>query len=261
MKKIYITTGTINDVFAELASRFNGEAHSNNNDSQLAINSGLIKGKVKGVTFINGVTSIQVDMAFSDDIELSIEPLSKSSILFAYCTEGKIEHSYGISGHKSILRKRHSGVVTGSRDINTILHFKKNQACQFSLIKVETEGLAHTINDPIISQLKKSFLTKQQNYSYQGLGNPKIASKFKRLNSITEQGMVGHTIKKEIIQSILAMEIDANTDHLTKMSRAVKSSAMNQINEFKKIYLLVKNFAVDAIYSNVDATKGGAMIK
>ncbi|MFV5692728.1 hypothetical protein ACM55K_11940 [Flavobacterium sp. LT1R49] len=261
MKNIYLTTGTINQVFDELEISFKGALNSNNNEFNLTLNSDLIKGNIDAIPFINGITSIQANITFSDDIMLSIESLSKSSILFAYCTEGYIKHSFGVSGHKSTLKKHFSGVVTGSQNVNTLLHFKKNIPVAFSLIKVETENSVNTINDSIISKLKQTFLNKKPNYSYQGIQNLKIAEKFIELNAITEQGMIGHIMKKEIIHSIVAMEIDDNTDNLIKMSRAIKRSALNQINELKKIPSFIKHYAVEAIYSKVIASKNRIIIK
>jgi hypothetical protein len=260
MKNIYLNTGTINEVFNELETSFKGVLNSNNNEFKLALDSNLIKGNIDAVSFINGITSIQVKFTFSDDITLSIEPLSKSSILFAYCTEGSINHSYGISGHKSILRKHHSAVVTSSRSINTVLHFKKNTPVKLSLIKVETEEATHT-KSSLISQLKKTFLHKEPNYNYQGIQNLKIAEKFKQFAAVTEHGMIGHTIKKEILQSILALEIEDNTDNLIKMSRAIRRSTLNQINELKKIPNFIKNYAVETIYSKVINSKNRIIIK
>lgn len=260
MKNIYLNTGTINEVFNELETSFKGILNSNNNEFKLALASNLIKGNIDGVTFINGITSIQASITFSDDTLLSIEPLSKSSILFAYCTEGSVKHSFGISGHKSILRKHHSAVVTSTRSINTILHFKKNTPVKLSLIKVETEEAAHA-NSSLISQLKKTFLHREPNYSYQGLQNLKIAEKFNQLTAVTENGMIGHSIKKEILESILALEIEDNTDNLLKMSRAIKRSTLNQINELKKIPTFIKNYAVETLYGKVINSKIRIMIK
>jgi hypothetical protein len=260
MKNIYLNTGTINDVFNELEISFKGVLNSNNNEFKLALDSNLIKGNIDVVSFINGITSIQVNFTFSDDITLSIEPLSKSSILFAYCTEGSINHSYGISGHKSTLRKHHSAVVTSSRSINTVLHFKKNTPVKLSLIKVETEEVTNN-NSSLISQLKKTFLHKEPNYSYQGLQNIKIIEKFNQFAAVTEHGMIGHIMKKEILQSILGLEIDDNTDNLIKMSRAIKHSTLSQIKELKKVSSFIKHYAVEAIYSKIINSKNRIIIK
>ncbi|MFV8375760.1 hypothetical protein [Flavobacterium sp. LB1P62] len=261
MKNIYLNTGTINEVFNELKTSFNGVLNSNNNEFNLTLNSDLIKGNINAIPFINGITAIQVNITFSDDITLSMESFSKSSILFAYCNEGSLKHSFGISGYKSTLRKHFSGVVTSTRSVNTILHFKKNIPVAFSLIKVETEDSVNTINDFIISKLKHTFLNKQPNFSYQGIQNLKIVEKFIQFNTITEQGMIGHIIKKEIIQSIVTMEIDDNTDNLIKMSRAIRRLALNQINELKKIPHFIRHYAVEAIYSKIATSKNRIIIK
>lgn len=261
MKNIYLNTGTINEVFNGLETSFKGVLSSNDNEFKLSLDSNLLKGNIDGVTFINGITTIQVSITFSDDTLLSMEPVSKSSVLFAYCTEGSIKHSFGMSGHKSILRKHHSAVVTSSRSINTILHFKKNMSVKFSFIKVETEGLTPIISNSLISNLKKAFVNKQPNYSYQGIQNLKIAEKFNHFNSITNQGIIGHSMKKEIIQSILNMEIDDNTDNLIKMSRAIKRSAISQIDELKKVSSFIKHYAIEALYSKVGTLKERIIIK
>ena len=261
MKNIYLNAGTINEVFSDLKNSFDGVLNSNNNEFKLALDTDLIQGNIDAVTFINGITSIQVNMTFADDVTLSMESLSASSIVFAYCTEGTFKHSFGISGHQSTLRKHLSTVVTSRRSINTILHFKKDTAVQFSIIKVETTGLAQTINDSLISNLKKTFLDKQQNFSYQGIQNLRIAKKFHQLNAVMEQGMVGYIMKKDIVQSIVAMEIDNNTDTIIRMSRVIKRSTLHQINELKKISNFIKQHTFDAMYSKVISSKNRIFIK
>lgn len=261
MKNIYLNAGTINEVFTDLETSFDGVLNSNNNEFKLALDTDLIKGNIDAVTFVNGITAIQVNMTFSDDVTLSMESLSASSIVFAYCTEGYFKHSFGMSGHQSTLRKHLSTVVTSSRSINTIVHFKKNTAVQFSIIKVETDGLSYTVNDSLISNLKKTFLNKQPNYIYQGIQNLRIAEKFHQFNAVTEQGMLGHIMKKDIIQSIVAMEIDDNTDNIIRMSRAIKRSTLHQINELKKISGFIKQYTFDAMYSKVINSKNRIFIK
>ena len=255
MKNIYLYAGTINEVFDQIESSFKGVLNSNNNEFKLTLDSDVIKGNIDGVSFINGITSIQLNLIFLDDIMLSIESLSKSSILFAYCTEGYLTHSFGISGHKSSLKKHHSGVVTSSQNINTIVHFKKNIPIKFSLLKVETEDVMNPINDSLISQLKKTFLSTPTDFSHQGIQNLKIAAKLNQFNSITQQGMSGHIMKKEIIQSILTMEIDDNTDNLIKISRAIKHSAIKQINQLKKLPNVIKLYAMESLYNKVGTSK------
>lgn len=251
MKNVYLYSGTVNEVFNQMESSFKGVLNSNNNEFNVALDSDLMKGTIDGVSFINGISSIQVDLTFLDDVTLSFESLNKSSILFAYCHEGYLTHSKGISGHKSTLQKHHSGILTGGQSVNTIVHFKKDRSIKFSLIKVETESVGNPINDSLLSQLKKTFLSIPTDYGYQGIQNLKIAEKLKQLHSVTDQGMVGHIMKKEMIQSILAMEINDHTDHLIKISYAIKHLATKQINHLKNLPKVIRQYAVETLYNKV----------
>ncbi|HSN47742.1 MAG TPA: hypothetical protein VLR29_03185 [Flavobacterium sp.] len=255
MKNVYLYSGTVNEVFNQIESSCKGVLKSNNDEFKLALDTDLMKGTVDGISFINGISSIQVNLTFFDDVTLSFESLSKSSILFAYCGEGYLTHSAGISGHKSTLKKHHSGVLTGSQGVNTVVQFKKDMSIKFSIIKVETESELNPINDSLLSQLKKTFVSIPTDYSYQGIQNLKIAEKLKELHSIKDQGMVGHILKKEIVQSILAMEINDHTDNLVKISYAVKHLAMKQINQLINLPKVIRNFAVESLYNKVGTSK------
>ena len=76
MKNIYLTSGTINEVFNELETSYKGVLNSTDNEFKLALDTDFIKGNIDGVTFINGITSIQVSLTFFEDTLLSIEPVS-----------------------------------------------------------------------------------------------------------------------------------------------------------------------------------------
>lgn len=254
MKNVYLYSGTVHEVFNQIESSCKGVLNSNNNEFNLALDSDLMKGTIDEISFINGISSIQVDLTFLDDVRLSFESLNTSSILFAYCHEGSLTHSNVISGHQTTLKKHFSGFQTGGQSINTIVHFKKDMSIKFSLIKVETESVLHPIHDSLLSQLKKTFLSNPTGQGYQGIQNLKIAEKLKQLHSDRDQGMVGHHMKKEIIQSILTMEISDHTDHLIQISYAIKDLATKQINQLKNLPKVIRQYAVETFYSKVGSS-------
>ncbi|OAB29051.1 hypothetical protein SAMN05444395_102188 [Flavobacterium fryxellicola] len=261
MKNIYLNAGTINEVFTEIKTSFNGVLNKNNNEFKLTLNTDLVKGEIDGITFINGITSVQVSLTFLDDITLSIESFSNSSIVFAYCNEGHFRHSYGISGPQSTFWEQHAAIATGNRSVNSILYFKKNHPVQFSIIKVETLSIAPNLNDSLLSNLKKTFINKQPNFTYHGIQNFRIAEKWNQLKAITEQGMVGHILKKDLVQSIVLLEIDDNTNTLHKMTCAIKRSALHKVKETKKIYNFIKQYSFDVLYNKVINSKSRLFIK
>lgn len=261
MKNIYLNAGTISDVFNGLENSFSAILNSNYNEFKLNLNTNLTKGQIQGITFINGITAVQVEMTFFDDVMLSMESLGTSSIVFAYCNGDRFKHSFGSTGQKISIRKHHSAVINSNRSINTVLHFYKNTTVQFSLIKVETGNIEKAVNDSLLLNLKKTFLNKQPNNCYEGLQNIKIAEKLKHFKTITEPGMVGHILKKDCIQSILEMEINDNTAALQKLSVSINRSAVKQINELKKMYNFIKPYTIGSVYQKVMHSKNKILIK
>ena len=261
MKNIYLNAETISDVFNGRENSFSAILNSTDNDFKLNLNTNLTKGQIQGSTFINGITAVQVEMTFFDDVMLSMESLGTSSIVFAYCDGDHFKHSFGSSGQHISIRKHHSAVINSNRSINTVLHFHKNTTVQFSLIKVEIGNVGKTVNDSLLYNLKKTFLNKQTNYCYNGLQNIKIAEKLRFLKTITAPGMVGHILKKDCIQSILEIEINDNTAALQKLSISINRSALNQINEIKKIYNFIKPYAIGSVYHKLMPSKNKIFIK
>ena len=261
MKNIYLNAGTISDVFKGLENSFSAILNSTDNDFKLNLNTDLIKGQIQGITFINGIIAVQVELTFFDDVMLSMESLGTSSIVFAYCDGDHFKHSFGSTGQKISIRKHHSAVINSNRSINTVLNFHKNSTVQFSLIKVETESMGKVVNDSLLYSLKKTFLNKHTNYCYEGLQNIKIAEKLKLFKTIKASGMVGHILKKDCIQSILEMEINDNTAALQKLSIGINRSALKQINEIKKMYNIIKPYTIGLVYQKVIHSTNKILIK
>ena len=255
MKNIYLSAGSISEVFKGLENSFEGALNSDDNTFKLSLNTSLTKGKIEGFTFINGITTIHIEMTFFDDVTLSMESAGTSSIVFAYCNGEGFQHSFGSTGHKIGVKKGHSVVLTNNRSINTVLQFHKNTTIQFSLIKVETEGMAQTNGNPILYNLKNTFLNKQSKDCYQGIQNSSITEKLQQLQLISENGMIGHILQKECINAILQIEIDDNTDSIHKLSRAIKVATLNQVNEIKKMYVFIKHYTLGATYQRIMQSK------
>lgn len=261
MRNIYLHAGTISEVFTGLENSLDGVLNSANNELQLDLNNELIRGKIQGITFINGITAVQVELTFSDDVKLSMESVGTSSIVFAYCDGDSFQQSFGSTTQQMNLRKNHSAVISSNRSINTVLHFNKNTAVKFWLFKVGIASMAKADTDSLLFNLKKTFLSKQPDYYYEGVQNLKIVKQLSYLNTITAPGMAGHLLKKECIQSILEMEINDNTATLPKLSNALNRSVSNQINDIKKIYSYIKPFTIGSLYHKVIHSKNKILIK
>ncbi|MEA9415453.1 AraC family transcriptional regulator [Flavobacterium sp. PL02] len=245
MKNIYLKAGKAQDVFNELKESLKGTLTLNNEEYNLALESDFVKGNIEGITFQEGMAYMQFDLVFSDDVMLSMESFKTSPILFAYCSEGALKHSFGENGDKKSLKKYNSGVLKSSSSINSILYFEKNIPIKFSIIGVGISVSTNGHNDDLINKLKNTFLNKKENYLDIRFQNFKIAEKIEEFNAITQTGIVRSLLKKGILQIILAMEIEQHTDNFTKISQAITCLTLKQIDEIKRISNFIINFPAE----------------
>ena len=261
MKNIYLNSGSINDVFDDIISSSEGVLNSSDNEFNLALDNALFKGNVNLITFGTATTSIQVSMTFFDDTVVSVESFNNSSILFTYCNDGMFNYSFGISGQQIPVRNHYSAIITNNKSVNTILHFKKNSAAQFTIIRAETAALKQSADDSLLLNLKKTFLDKKSNYKNYDRQCAKIEEMITQLTSKTNDGNKAHALKKEIIESLLSIEIDKNTNPILKLTTIVKNLTANQIKQSKKTYRLLNQYAVNLFFGKVFNSKNTIFFK
>ena len=262
MKNIYLNAGSVQDVFTNLKIALNGTWSGNHDSFTLTLNTSSIKGNVRVITFGPTITSVQVRMTFLDDTTVSLESFSNSSVVFAYCNEGLLKYSFGISGQQLTLSNHHSAVITSTKSVNTILHFKKNSSVQFTIIKTETLALnANLENNSLLSNLKKTFIDTRANFICQGFQSLKIEELIFQLTAETNHGNTAHALNREIVESLLLIEIDKNTSPILKLTQGIKNLALNQIKHSRKMYKIINQHALSLLYMKISNSKNNIYSK
>jgi|GEM_PF-553284 len=235
MKKLYLNTGGFNAIFNDLKDSFNGELITNNNEYNLTFKSKWAKGTISGVCFENKISHMHFDLVFHQDVTLSVEAFESAPVLFAYCENGKLAHSFGANGRKKSLKKNQTGVLSNTSVINSVLYFESHKHIEFSLIGIPTMVSDEDQNFEMITQVKKRFLNESGNYIYVGSGNLKIAQKWQELKTLPQQGIVRNLLKKLILKEIIEMEIAQHSYNYINTFDPIVNLATRQINEIKRI--------------------------
>lgn len=235
MKKLYLNTGGFNAIFNNLKDSFNAEMVTNNNEYNLIIKSKWAKGTISGVCFENKMTHMHFDLVFNEDVSLSVEAFESAPILFAYCENGNLAHSFGANGEKKSIKKNQTGILSNTSVINSVLYFESHKHIQFSLIGMPTTVGVDDQNFEMITQLKKRFLTESGNYIYTGSDSLKIVQKWQELKTLPQQGIVRNLLKKLILKEIIEMEIAQHSYNYMNTFDPIVNLATRQINEIKRI--------------------------
>lgn len=253
MNTIYLKAGKMQAIFNDLKEDLNGILMCNNQHYNLDLKSNFVKGNIKGTTFSDGKTYMNFDIIFSENTRLSIESFSAKPLFFAYCTAGKLQQSFGEFGKKKTLKKNHSGVLRSTASVNNILYFEKNISIRFSVISVATT--ANFQNNGLLSKLKSTFVDAQEDYFDIQIQDFKIAQKIKEVNSISETANVNE-LQSKILDNILNMEIDQNTDGFSKIAQSIYNFTLRRWDEIKS----ASNFIIhlpEEIYARFSTLKTG----
>ncbi|MGQ7944405.1 hypothetical protein [Flavobacterium sp. WC2509] len=244
MKNLYLKAGKAQDVFNDLKDNFNGTLTYNNDQYNLALDSKLAKGNINGIVFPDGMTYMQFDVIFYDDVRLSMEPFMNFPILFAYCKEGILKHSFGEHGERKMIKKQQTGILKSTSSLNSILHFEKRIPVKFHAIVINTVA-DNEFNGQLVKKLKKTFLDVKGDYLDISFQNFKIAQKIEELNMLLHKGIVRNLLINRILDKIIEIEIEQHTDGFTLMAQAISSFTIKQIDEIKRVSDVVINLSLE----------------
>lgn len=263
MKSIYLKNGNAQDVFNDLKDNFEGKLTLNYDEYSLALNSDFANGNIKAITFPEGMTYIEFDIVFYDDVRLSMESFMTSPIFFAYCREGIIQHSFGESGDRKTLKKQCSGILKSTSGVNSVLHFEKNNTVKLYVIAMETNAtMANEQNAELVKKLKNTFFNSKVDYLDISFQNFKIIDKVKELKELTQKGVARNLFINRILESILKIEIEQHIDGFSEIVQTINSFTVKRIDRIKSISNLVMDLSVEIFTTDLLLQKiGGFYIK
>jgi len=215
MKTTYLNTNTIETMFKQLKLNFGGSIVKESKEYILSIKNEIGNGNIKGVPLQGGISYIEFDMTFTQDVILSIDTPNKNPIYFAYCSRGSLGHSFGCNEKKHVLKNFQTGILTSQLGDENRLHFKKDQPSKITLIAVQASNLAKVIGkDSLKNKLQNTFFKEglKENFVYIGSQNLKIAEKVQQLNAIKQKGIVRTLLIQGLVNVILALEIQQHVE-------------------------------------------------
>ena len=243
METAYLKTNTLEAVLKQLRLNFGGSITKESNEYMLEINNDYGIGKIKGIPILDGVSYIEFDMNFSDDVVINIDAPNENPLYFAYCSKGRLGHSFGIKGEKRLLESFKTGILTSQLNDENIFYFNKNEHLKLTLIIVHTiNQVNNSENNELISKLQNAFFNKGavENFVYISSHNLKIAEKVHELNNIKQEGLVRSLLIQGIVQVILALEIQQHSDDVKNSEHQLGSLTKREIEIIKQASLFVK---------------------
>lgn len=180
----------------------------------LDVNSHLAKGNIRFITFDWGVSLLEYDITFFDEICLVMDASEYNPIHFAYCLEGNCGHRFGYQSEKQIktLEQFQSVIITSRDGGYNYGYFPKNIKLAINVIQItRKQFLKKRLNnvDELNRKLYEVFLdTDHDNaFAYFGAYNLKLADKIGALRKVRTKGMIRMMKIEGLVYEILSMHI------------------------------------------------------
>ena len=244
MKSIVLETAKIKDMFNQLQQNLGGQLNVDSKEHILSLDNEIGCGKIKGQTFKGGLSYLEFDMVFSEDFVLITQTPENSPICFAYCSKGKVGHSFGQSSEVRELETFQTGILTNEPHQDNVLYFKKGVNLITSLIVVSTAGTAATKKNSYNYRMKELFFKDNvsENSLYIGSYNLKIAEKFEELNAISQKGIVRSLLIEGFVHMILALEIQQHSDDLESEANKTGSLSLKEMDAVRELSKFISNY-------------------
>lgn len=247
MKTIHITALNLKESFNQLKNLFNGDYSTGLKENVLKIDSNLGYGTIRGMRLKGGISFIQFNVTFKEDLKITFATPKQSLVNFAYCSEGKIGHTFNSKDSRIELETFQTGILSNIEENINSLYFYKDVETSASLIGVNTLCETNDINR-INKRLRKLFITdRHEDLAYISSYNLRIAEKIKQLRSVKQKGVVRTLLIEGLVQVILALEIEQHSFDLKRQAQNRGSLTSSEMADIKELSTFINNFPETAL--------------
>lgn len=242
MKTIKITATDIDLIFNQLKQNFGGNFKCNIKERILYIDNDEANGTIRGTLTKGGISYLEFNMNFNENIRLVLNSPSKTVVNLAYCSEGKMGHAFNNNEKITTLETFQTAIVSNITNERNELYFYKNSNISATLISVNTLS-GDTNTSAINEQLRSYFITNStENVVFVSSYNLKIAEQLNQLQAIKQKGVVRALLIEGFVHMILALEIEQHQKDKKAKESHKGSLTTNEMTNVKDLSQYINNY-------------------
>lgn len=264
MKKINLNVSNIFDIAKQLQRNIGGNICQKWGEYILEVDNNLAKGSIKYIAFDWGVSLIDFNILFYEDLILTSGTSEYNPINFFYCAKGFFEHKFSDEKNYKKVEQFHSAITASDSESNHQSFFHKDVHIQLNVISIVRKqflkkrlNMSHMLNDKLHNVFVDTQHKKQ--FAYYGPISLKMADHIGELQNTGNEGIIRILQMEGVIYQLLSMHIKMHNRY--ENSKPLKVSLLK--SELKKIRRLAKkitkdsskNYSLDEISRNSGLSK------
>lgn len=222
--------GTISDTYGEQV---------------LAFDNKLGKGTIRSISFDSGISLLDYDVEFNDDVKIAFEISESSPIEFLFISKGSL--SYSPDDNFVHLDRFQNVILSNKLHATNSFVFQKNVEVKANLIQINKKEFRKKSSNHISSlqdSIVSLFSLDEPDKAFLHLGNYniRIADYIKALHNFSETGMIKFLTVEGQLNLILAMQL---LEHRNFENKEILPESLSK-SDLKKIHKLA-DYIVDNI--------------
>ncbi|MDF0707332.1 AraC family transcriptional regulator [Flagellimonas okinawensis] len=263
MIKIKVDAQDTSESVEQIKDIIGGEIEERWGQYTLNVSNDKANGIIRFITFDWGVSLLELDITFFDEVTIEVDTSNFNPISFYYCMEGYCGHKFGYQPEDEIkIMEQYQSVILTNRDGGiTDRYFPKDVKISQSVIQVRRKPfLRKRLNqgEELNKQLYRVFLDTDHEkvFAYYGSYNLKIADVMAEIKKIKAKGMVRIMMIEGYVYQILSMHMiqhNKEVQNRRPQTNLLKRELKTIRNYVKKIE---KNIAKDFSLEDISAETG-----
>ncbi|NHF61007.1 helix-turn-helix transcriptional regulator [Flavobacteriaceae bacterium TP-CH-4] len=252
MIKIVVDAESTAGTVRQIQEVIGGTINERWGEHTLTVDNGNAKGSIRFITFDWGVSLLEYDITFMDDVELQMDASQYNPIHFTYCLEGYCKHRFGYQSEAETrkLEQFQSVIITSREGGLNYGYFPKLEKLAINVIQISRKKfLNKRLNnvDELNRKLYEVFLDTdhEQAYAFYGTYDLKLADKITALRRVKSKGMIRIMQIEGLVYEILAMHIHDH-DKVVKNKRPKTSLLNRELRIVRKVaQMILKDVSKD----------------
>ena len=247
MREIVITSIKDDVILEQLNACLEGTLTDNWGERVLTFDNALGKGVVRSISFDWGVSLLDCNVRFNEDVKIVFRTSSVSPIEFVFISKGSFKYSPDDSDEIIDLEQYQNIILAPKRYSKKTFIFPPDQQIKVNFIRILRKEYIKKKNSNItyLNELLLSLFNDDQGdltYNHKGSYSLKIADQVKELNAVYDSGIMRTLSLEGRLYLILAMQLMEHHNFENEMTLPESLSK----NDIKKIHQL-SEYIVDNI--------------
>ncbi|WP_421824151.1 helix-turn-helix domain-containing protein [Flagellimonas oceanensis] len=263
MIKISVEAQDTAESVEQIKNVIGGEIEERWGQHTLNVSNDKANGSIRFITFDWGVSLLELDITFFDEVLIEVDTSNFNPISFYYCLEGYCGHKFGYQPEDKIqIMEQFQSVILTNRDGGvTDRYFPKDIKISQTVIQVRRKPfLRKRLNqgEELNKQLYKVFLDTDHEkvFAYYGSYNLKIAEVMGDMKKIKAKGMVRIMMIEGYVYQILSMHMIQHNKEVQN-KRPQTSLLKRELKAIRKYAKKIeKNIAKDFSLEEISAETG-----